>query len=215
MDVNALVEKINDFDVNDIDWNNIGSWPVIGKIVFALVVFVSVLAGTYFLDVQGLLEDNQRVIDKEQVLKQEFERQAFRVANLSAYKKQLEEIEESFGSLLRQLPRETEVAGLLEDITSAALGASLEIISIKLDEEAETEFYTELPINIDVLGEYHDFGAFVSAVAGLGRIVTLHDFEVTSAKVEDENKLNLKIVAKTYRYNSETKKKKPSKRKKR
>lgn len=215
MDVNELVEKINGFDVNDIDWNNIGSWPVVGKIVFAAIVFFGVLAGTYFLDVQGLLEENQRVLDKESVLKKEFESQAFRVANLEAYKKQLEEIEESFGSLLRQLPRETEVAGLLEDITSAAVGASLDIVSIKLDEEAETEFYTELPINIDVVGEYHDFGAFVSAVAGLGRIVTLHDFEVSSAEVADENKLNLKIVAKTYRYNSETKKKKLTKRKKR
>jgi type IV pilus assembly protein PilO len=215
MDVNELVEKINGFDVNDIDWNNMGSWPVVGKIVFATIVFFGVLAGTYFLDVQGLLEENQRVLDRENVLKKEFESQAFRVANLDAYKKQLEEIEESFGSLLRQLPRETEVAGLLEDITSAAVGASLEIVSIKLDEEAETEFYTELPINIDVVGEYHDFGAFVSAVAGLGRIVTLHDFEVSSAEVADENKLNLKIVAKTYRYNSETKKKKLTKRKKR
>lgn len=135
------------------------------------------------------------------------------MANLDAYKKQLEEIEASFGSLLRQLPRETEVAGLLEDITSAAVGASLEIVSIKLDKETETEFYTELPINIDVVGEYHDFGAFVSAVAGLGRIVTLHDFEVNSAKTSDANKLNLKIVAKTYRYNSDSKKKQATKRK--
>jgi len=215
MDINELIEKINGFDVNDIDWNNMGSWPLVGKIVFAMMIFFGVLAGTYFLDVQGLLEKNQQVIEKEVSSKQNFERQAFRVANLEAYKKQLEEIEASFGSLLRQLPRETEVAGLLEDITSAALGASLEIKTIKLDKEVETEFYTELPINIDVVGEYHDFGTFVSAVAGLGRIVTLHDFQVNSAKSDNVNKLNLKIVAKTYRYNSEDKKKKPAKRKKR
>lgn len=214
MDINEVIEKINGFDVNDIDWNNMGSWPAVGKVIFGIVVFSGVLIGTYFLDVQGLLEKNKAVVEQEQVLKQDFERQAFRVANLAGYKKQLEDIEESFGSLLRQLPRETEVAGLLEDITSAALGASLEIISIKLDEESETEFYTELPINIDVVGEYHDFGAFVSAVAGLGRIVTLHDFEVNSANAADANKLNLKIVAKTYRYNSESKKKTPTKRSK-
>lgn len=212
MDINELVEKINSFDINDIDANNLGSLPLLGRIFIAALVFSSVLAVTYFLDVQGLLEKREQVIEKEVSSKQNFERQAFRVANLDAYKKQLEEIEASFGSLLRQLPRETEVAGLLEDITSAALGSSLEIKTIKLDEEMETEFYTELPIKIDVVGEYHDFGTFVSAVAGLGRIVTLHDFEVSSAKLEDANKLNLKIVAKTYRYNSEDKKSTPAKR---
>ena len=213
MDVNEIVDKINSFDPNDIDWNNMGSWPLVGRIVFALIVFAGVLTTTYFLDVQGLIDKNDKVVKKEEQLRQDFERQAFRVANLAAYKTQLEEIEASFGSLLRQLPRETEVAGLLEDITSAALGSSLEIKTIKLEDEVETEFYTELPINIDVIGEYHDFGTFVSAVAGLGRIVTLHDFHVTSAKLDDANKLNLKIVAKTYRYSSEDKKN-PSGRKK-
>lgn len=206
MDVNELIDKINSFDPNDIDWNNMGSWPLVGRVIFALIVFAGVLTATYFLDVQGLIDKNDQVVKKEEQLKQDFERQAFRVANLAAYKTQLEEIEASFGSLLRQLPRETEVAGLLEDITSAALGSSLEIKTIKLEDEVETEFYTELPINIDVIGEYHDFGTFVSAVAGLGRIVTLHDFHVTSAKLDDANKLNLKIVAKTYRYSSEDKK---------
>lgn len=214
MDVNELVDKINSFDPNDIDWNNMGSWPLVGRVVFAFIVFSGALAATYFLDVQGLIDKNDNVVKKELQLKQDFERQAFRVANLGAYKKQLEEIEASFGSLLRQLPRETEVAGLLEDITSAALGSSLEIKSIKLDDEVETEFYTELPINIDVVGEYHDFGTFVSAVAGLGRIVTLHDFHVTSAKLDDANKLNLKIVAKTYRYSSEDKKNSAERKKK-
>jgi type IV pilus assembly protein PilO len=86
------------------------------------------------------------------------------------------------------------------------VGANLDIRSIKLDKEAETEFYTELPINIDVAGEYHDFGAFVSAVAGLGRIVTLHDFTVKPAGGKNNKQLNLQIVAKTYRYNDEVKK---------
>ena len=206
MDVNEIVEKINGFDINDIDWNNMGSWPLVGRVVFALIVFFGVLTATYFVDVKGLIDKSNQVVKKELQLKEDFERQAFRVANLAAYKKQLEEIEASFGSLLRQLPRETEVAGLLEDITSAALGSSLEIRSIKLDDETETEFYTELPINTDVVGEYHDFGTFVSAVAGLGRIVTLHDFQVSSAKLDDANMLNLQIVAKTYRYSSEEKK---------
>ena len=214
MDIQGLNEKLSSFDINDVDWNNMGSWPLVGRVFFAVMLFFSVLTAVYFFDIQGLSDKYASVVAKEVSLKKDFETKAFRVANLSSYKKQLEEIEASFGSLLRQLPKDTEVPDLLEDITTAALGASLQIKSIKLDSEVETEFYTELPINIDVIGEYHDFGAFVSAVAGLGRIVTLHDFEITSAKTADANKLNLKIVAKTYRYNNESKKKKASKRRK-
>ena len=214
MDFQELNEKISSFDINDVDWNNIGSWPLMGRVIFAVVLFLSVLTGLYFFDIQGLSDEYDAAVSKEADLKREFETKAFRVANLSSYKKQLEEIEASFGSLLRQLPKDTEVPELLEDITTAALGASLQIKSIKLDSELETEFYTELPINIDVIGEYHDFGAFVSAVAGLGRIVTLHDFDISSANTSDVNKLNLKIVAKTYRYNNENKKKKSTKKRK-
>lgn len=215
MDFQELTEKINGFDVNDIDWNNMGSWPLVGRIIFAAIVFFGVLIGLYFLDVQSSMERYDRVVAEEEVIKKDFETKAFRVANLDAYKKQLAEIEESFGSLLRQLPRDTEVPGLLEDITASAVGSNLEIQSIKLDKEKETEFYTELPINIDVTGEYHDFGAFVSAVAGLGRIVTLHDFTVTPAGDKNNKQLNLKIVAKTYRYNDEAKKPKKQKKAKR
>ncbi len=213
MDIQSLTEKINSFDVNDIDWNNMGSWPLAGRAVFAALVFFGVLIGLYFLDIQRSIERYDQVVAQEETIKQDFETKAFRVANLDAYKKQLAEIEDSFGSLLRQLPRDTEVPGLLEDITASAVGANLDIRSIKLDKETETEFYTELPINIDVVGEYHDFGAFVSAVAGLGRIVTLHDFEVVPVNKSNDKQLNLKIVAKTYRYNDEMKK--PSKKAKR
>lgn len=214
MDFQELSDKINSFDVNDIDWNNIGSWPLVGRVIFAAVVFIGILVALYFIDIQGQADSLNRVTVEEESLKKSFETKAFRVANLDAYKKQLKEIEESFGSLLRQLPRDTEVPGLLEDITAAAVGSSLEIISIELNKEVETEYYTELPINIDVIGEYHDFGVFVSAVAALGRIVTLHDFEVSSGSA---GKLNLKITAKTYRYSTEkdSKKKKKKKKKKR
>lgn len=212
MDFQDLTEKINGFDVNDIDWNNMGSWPLAGRVFFAALVFFGVLIALYFLDVQSSIERYDSVVAQEETIKKDFETKAFRVANLGAYKKQLAEIEDSFGSLLRQLPRDTEVPGLLEDITNSAVGANLEIRSIKLDKETETEFYTELPINIDVVGEYHDFGAFVSSVAGLGRIVTLHDFSVVPLSSGNNNLLNLKITAKTYRYNDDTKK--PSKNKK-
>jgi len=211
MDFQELNDKINSFDVNDIDWNNMGSWPLVGRAVFALIVFVSIFVALYFVDIQGKSVKLDSIVLEEGSLKQSFETKAFRVANLDAYKKQLAKIEESFGTLLRQLPRETEVPGLLEDITAAAVGASLEIKSIALEKEVETEYYTELPIRVDVVGEYHDFGVFVSAVAGLGRIVTLHDFEV---KRSDGGKLSLQIIAKTYRYSTEGGKPKKSKKKK-
>jgi type IV pilus assembly protein PilO len=212
MDFQKITEQINEFDFNNIDWNNMGSWPLAGRVFFGFLLFFGVIVGLYFLDIKESMERYDRIVAEEGVIKQDFETKAFRVANLDAYKKQLAEIEESFGSLLRQLPRDTEVPGLLEDITNSAIGANLDIRSIKLDKEKETEFYTELPINIDVTGEYHDFGAFVSAVAGLGRIVTLHDFTVIPVDKQNNKQLNLKIVAKTYRYNDEAKK--PSKKKK-
>lgn len=205
MDFQELNEKISSFDVNDIDWSNMGSWPLVGRVVFAFIVFAGILTTLYFVDIQGKSEYFQEIVSEEDTLKQSFETKAFRVANLDAYKKQLTEIEESFGSLLRQLPRDTEVPGLLEDITAAAVGATLEIKSIGLEQEVETEYYTELPIKIDVVGDYHDFGVFVSAVAGLGRIVTLHDFDVVQG---NSGKLNLQIIAKTYRYSTDDGKKK-------
>ncbi|EAT12425.1 type 4a pilus biogenesis protein PilO [Bermanella marisrubri] len=214
MDFKEFKEKIENIDVNDIeniDWNNMGSWPLAGRVFFAGLVFVGVLGALYWFNLKDLGVQYDQVVQQESQLKEEFKTKAFRVNNLDEYKQQLQDIEESFGTLLRQLPRDTEVPGLLDDITTAALGAGLEMRSIELDKEVDTEFYTELPINIDVVGEYHDFGAFVSAVAGLSRIVTLHDFEVVSANTADQNKLNLKIVAKTYRYNSGNKSKKRKK----
>lgn len=202
MDIQELTDKINSFDINDIDWNNMGSWPLVGRVAFAIILFVGVLAGSYFLDISDISTKLSSSANNEAKLKKEFERKAFRVANLDAYKQQLVDIEDSFGTLLRQLPRDTEVPGLLEDITGAALGAGLTINSIKLKDEVETEYYTELPIDIDVNGEYHDFGAFVSAVAALSRIVTLHDFSITHMKKGNSALLNLKIVAKTYRYSN-------------
>lgn len=211
MDFQELNEKISSFDVNDIDWNNMGSWPVAGKAIFASIIFAAIVGAFYWFDIADKITAYDQLVNKESQLKRDYETKAFRVANMDAYREQLTEIEESFGSLLRQLPRDTEVPGLLEDITAAAVGAGLTINEIKLKPEVDTEFYTELPIDIDVYGEYHDFGAFVSAIAGLSRIVTLHDFTIE----QKDTALNLKILAKTYRYNDESgKKSKKAKRKK-
>ncbi|MCP5324794.1 MAG: type 4a pilus biogenesis protein PilO [Oceanospirillaceae bacterium] len=205
MSFKDILDSLKDIDpesFGEIDWNNMGSWPVAGKILFAFVISLIVMICWYFFLTSDVVAQRDAAVQQEEQLRQDFETKAFRVANLDAYKKQLAEIEESFGTLLRQLPRDTEVPGLLEDITNAALGAGLTIQEIKLQPEVETEFYTELPIAIEVKGTYHDMGGFVSGVANLSRIVTLHDFTISgSGKGSLGDKLDLKIIAKTYRYN--------------
>ncbi len=204
IDLKALTEKLNEFqldDLNNIDWENMGSWPYPGKVFFCVLIFIAVLIGGYL----GLIESNLDVLNsavqREETLKKDFENKAFRVANLTAYKEQMVEMEESFGSLLKQLPRDTEVPGLIDDISSAALGAGLKLNAIDPQKMTKTEFYNELPINIEVVGGYHEMGAFVSSVASLPRIVTLHDFSIE--KSGNDGALKMKILAKTYQYSSD------------
>ena len=134
-------------------------------------------------------------------LKEQFAVKAHQAANLEAYTQQMTDMENSFGVLLRQLPSDTEVPGLLEDITRTGLDNGLEFEEIKLLPEVVQQFYIELPIQITVTGSYHSLASFVSGVAGLPRIVTLHDFEVKPASADTHSKLRMNILAKTYRYN--------------
>ena len=197
MAIQDVIQELQDFDINDLDFDNIGSWPGPIKVIVWILTFVGVLAAGYFYVIQDLQTSLSTAQGKEITLKQEFERKAFQAANLDAYRKQMDEMEESFGALLSQLPSDTEVPGLLEDITNKGLESGLEIESIKLGNEAAQEFYIELPIEISVTGGYHDLGAFVSGIAGLPRIVTLHNFSIEKG---DGGSLKMKISAKTYRY---------------
>lgn len=202
IDIKELMDKLNDLDVNDlnnIDWNDMGSWPVPGKIFFCVLVFVGVIAGGYFGMVEGVSQRLEREERSEIKLKKDFESKAYKAANLDAYKEQLAEMNESFGSLLKQLPKDTEVPGLVDDISATALGAGLKLRSISPDGMVSTEFYNELPISIEVTGGYHEMGAFVSGVAALPRIVTLHDFSISSVD-KDGSDLTMVILAKTYQY---------------
>ncbi|EGG30305.1 Type IV pilus biogenesis protein PilO [Aequoribacter fuscus] len=139
-----------------------------------------------------------RAEQKELDTKKDFEDKAFKAANLDAYKRQMLEMEDSFGALVSQLPSDTEVPGLLEDITNKGLANGLEIASIDLQDERADEFYVELPIAIVATGSYHDLGSFVSSMAGLPRIVTLHDFSIETARGGGDLRMNM--IAKTYRY---------------
>ena len=147
--------------------------------------------------VKDLNMDLERVQKKEQELRTTFNKRAHEAANLDAYRAQMEEMSQAFGAMLNQLPKESEVPGLLEDITDRGASAGLEIKSIKLQKEIVKEFYVELPISIHVIGSYHQLGAFVSGVAGLPRIVTLHNYTIKKA---ERGALDMTIQAKTYRY---------------
>ena len=196
------LRSLQDFDVNDLDLDSVGSWPIAIKVIVWVLLLVGVLAGGYYYDIKGLQEQLAREEAKEVELKKDFERKAFQAANLDAYRKQMAEMEESFGALVSQLPSDTEVPGLLEDITNKGLLNGLEIGTIDLKAEVVKEFYVELPIAIQASGSYHDLGAFISGMAGLPRIVTLHDFTISSAAAGD-SRLRMNIVAKTYRYKDE------------
>jgi type IV pilus assembly protein PilO len=197
MALSDVINELKDFDINDLDIDNIGSWPMAIKSIVWIIVFIAVLALGYFYHVADLQTNLAKQQQKEQDLKSQFERKAFQAANLNAYRKQMAEMEESFGALISQLPSDTEVPGLLEDITNKGLASGLDINSITLGNERSEEFYVELPIEIEVKGNYHDLGTFVSGIAGLPRIVTLHDFEIVQSEA---SALIMKITAKTYRY---------------
>ena len=203
MALQDTLDQLRGLELGDLDINNIGGWPAAFKAILLLLLFVVVLVAGYFLvltDKQGVLESAQK---QEAALRSEYESKAFQAANLPQYRQQKEEMEASFGTMLRQLPSDTEVPGLIEDITLQALDNGLTIESIDLQPERKAEFYVELPITIVVTGEYHNIGAFVSGVANLSRIVTLHDFNIKPIKVGTN--LRMSIVAKTYRYQGDEK----------
>jgi type IV pilus assembly protein PilO len=196
------MRSLREFDINDLDFDNVGAWPVPIKLFIWVALLAAVLAAGYYYDIEDLQISLAKVEAEEVKLKKEFEKKAFQAANLDAYRQQMVEMEESFGALVSQLPSDTEVPGLLEDITNKGLLNGLNVASIDLQKEQAREFYVELPIAIAASGSYHDLGAFISGMAGLPRIVTLHDFNI-SLKGRNANSLQMKIIAKTYRYKDE------------
>ena len=196
------LEQLRSVDLGSLDANNIGSWPGPIKVILMVILFVAVLGGGYYLHITDKQTDLTRAEAQEQDLRTEYQDKSAQAANLEALRKQKAEMEAAFGALLRQLPSDTEVPGLIEDITRTAVDNELTIESIDLQAENKTEFYIELPIDIMVEGTYHKIGSFVSAVANLSRIVTLHNFKITPA--QEGPTLKMSITAKTYRYLEET-----------
>jgi type IV pilus assembly protein PilO len=196
------LKALNEFDLSDLDMENIGSWPMALKVIVLALLYAAILVAGFYFHVDDLNKRLGAVEQEEQTLRQDFEQKAFEAANLEAYKAQLVEMEQRFGALVAQLPSETEVPSLLEDITDKGELNGLSIKRIDLLSEQAQTFYIELPIAIEAVGSYHDLGAFISGMAGLPRIVTLHDFEIT-LDADVAPMLEMSILAKTYRYREE------------
>ncbi len=196
------LKELNEIDLANLDLENVGSWPAAARALLVVLLFIVLVLGGYYYHVAALSDRLQATEAEELDLLRQFERKSFEAVNLEAYKAQLVEMRESFGALVSQLPSDTEVPGLLEDISAKGELNGLRIESIDLLDEVLEEFYVELPISITANGSYHDLGAFVSGMAGLPRIVTLHDFEIVMDGDESAN-LRMDLVAKTYRYKDE------------
>lgn len=201
MSFQESIEQLKDFDVNSIDFEKIGVWPWPAKMFVCLLLVALIFVIAYYMKISELNLELESVVAQEQSLRSTFEKRSFEAANLEAYKAQMEEMKVTFESLLSRLPAKTEVPGLLEDIGTRGNESGLTNVNINFQPDVVAEYYIEVPISISVDGGYHDMGGFVSGVAGMPRIVTLHDFTITASK--ESRTLNMKISAKTYRYKSQ------------
>ncbi len=196
-------------ELNDLDFSNIGVWPAPVKAIIVLLLCIAVGVGWYYWDTEAQLARFEKVERDEAGLRSQFTAKQAKAVNLEKYKKQLEEMKQSFGTMLRQLPNKTEVADLLVDVSQTGLAAGLEFELFDPQAEVQREFYAELPIKIKVRGGYHEFGEFISGIAALPRIVTVHDVIVSAPKskagkkgadAQAETVLLMTATAKTYRY---------------
>ena len=189
---------------NTLDMNNYGSWPLSVKITCWIFIFLAVLALGYFVVIKSQLEAIANAQAKEQSLLNEFKEKDSKLRNLQQYQTQLQEMEANFNQQLEQLPKETEIPSLVEDINLTGVNSGLKFKNIRLENEVKQELFIEQPISIEATGDYHAFGAFTTGIAALPRIVTLHDFTV-EAKQDTEKKSDIPVIhytvkAKTYRY---------------
>lgn len=194
MDLNQL---------NELDVQNIGEWPSVAKAALILLLCGSLAGAWYYFATQDQLLRLETVEREETNLRNTFEIRQKKAVNLGAYREQLEEMKESFGAMLRQLPDKTEVAALLVDVSQTGLAAGLEFELFQPSGELLKDFYAEFPIKVRVKGYYHEFGRFISGLAALPRIVTIHDLTIESGSGGESGAsapLTLKATVKTYRY---------------
>lgn len=187
---------------NNLDNSNVGGWPLPVKITVWIFIFVAVCAAGYFLVIKPKQEEISTAETQQENLLKEFEEKDSRLRNSKLLQEQLQQMEAQFQQQLTQLPKETEIPALVEDINVTGVNAGLKFKNIKLESEVIQEFFIEQPITIEATGDYHNFGNFISGIARLSRIVTLHDFEIVGQAdtKSDVPIVTYKLVAKTYRY---------------
>ena len=191
-----LLEELQSLDVNDV-----GRWPLVFRAAVIGIVFAVVFGlGVYWFIVKDKAPQLSRVQEEEQQLRLTFENKQRKAANYDDYKTQLSQIEQSFGTMLRQLPGETEIPSLIVDISQTGLAAGLQEKLFEPQPEVPRDFYAEKPIKIRLTGGYHEIGNFVSGIAALPRIVTLHNINITRESNEEFDNLSMEVTAKTYRY---------------
>lgn len=185
-------------ELRELDPNDPGSWPILLKGIVVAVLMAAVLFMVWNFDTKKQNQELDRVRAEEPVLKQTFEAKQVRAANLDILKQQLIQIRESFGDLLQQLPNRAEMEALLVDISQTGLAAGLEITLFRPATENKFEFYAELPVEMRMIGSYHQFGEFISGVSNLQRIVTTHDIKIKKLSGA-EGLLEMNTFARTYR----------------
>lgn len=189
---------------NTLDPNNYGSWPLSVKITCWIFIVALAFALIYFVMIRSTIESISQASAQEQNLLNEFREKESKLRNLQQYQIQLQEMEARFNQQLEQLPKETEIPGLVEDINLSGVNSGLKFKNIRLEPEIKQEFFIEQPIAIEATGDYHAFGSFVSSIAGLSRIVTLHDFTISGTENKEKKSeipvIDYVVKAKTYRY---------------
>ena len=189
-------------ELQSLDPNNVGAWPAFVYIGACIILATVIIVGSYYYVVIPNLDLLERERRTEVTLKQDFEKKQKRAANLDAYRAQLEEMERSFGSMLRQLPSKSEVANLLNDISQTRVAAGLEEQLFRPENERPRDFYAILPNRIVVTGSYHEIAEFVSRVAALPRIVTVNDVKLSAEG--NSSDLRMEAIISTYRYLDES-----------
>ncbi len=191
-----LVDELRNLDVNDV-----GRWPIIFRAAVIGILFTVVLSmGVYWFIIEDKAPHLKRVQDEEQTLRVSFENKQKKAANYNAYKTQIAQMRQTFGTMLRQLPGKTEIPSLIVDISQTGLAAGLQEKLFLPQAEVPKDFYAEKPITISLSGGYHDIANFVSGVAALPRIVTLHDINITTDGSNEFDNLTIQVTAKTYRH---------------
>ncbi|MEM7430368.1 MAG: type 4a pilus biogenesis protein PilO [Pseudomonadota bacterium] len=192
----SLVDDLQNLDINDV-----GRWPLVFRAAVIFIVFVAVVGlGVYWTIIEDKHPELVRLQEDEDALKLTFENKQRKAANYDAYKEQLAEIEQSFGTMLRQLPGETEIPSLIVDISQTGLAAGLQERLFEPQPEVPKDFYAEKPIKIRLSGGYHEIANFVSGIAALPRIVTLHNITITPESQDGYDSLSMEVTAQTYRY---------------